>query len=571
MEKKLSVGILIDAYQIPNWAYQMLAQILMGSYAQIVVSIVKEGGNSGKKNRDEAAGGPGNALFYTAICKLDRYLNQFEGDALTRRPLNDLLPDIPYIAVQPFRKNSREYFSDDDCLRIEGYKLDVLIKLGFGDLQGRILGGAKYGVWAYQHGDNKRFQGEPAGLWEVVEGYGETGSLLKIITNEGVAEKVLCRSSTRTNYLSINMNNDNNYWKSMAFVPRKLRELHRDGEEMFLEKMRRDNQHPFFYARRVYSLPKGFAWLKVTLQYLKRFMYVKSRRLLYFHQYILLFGTNKESGYASQIASYTRLIPPSDRFWADPFVIFAKGLYYVFIEEYLYAKGKGHISYLTIDQNGHSSGTKKIIDRDYHLSYPFVFVYENEYYMIPETGANKTIELYKCTAFPDKWEVAAALMEDIEAYDVTLLNHGGKWWLFANVREHEKAISFDELYLFFADDLLSRNWTPHPGNPIVSDVTSARPAGRIFSHNGNLYRPAQNGAHRYGYGMKINHIVTLTEREYREECVNEIEPHWAEDIVATHTLNFAQGLTVIDGLLRRPKYPWHFLRRLQAMVLGAFK
>jgi hypothetical protein len=106
----------------------------------------------------------------------------------------------------------------------------------------------------------------------------------------------------------------------------------------------------------------------------------------------------------------------------------------------------------------------------------------------------------------------------------------------------------------YSADLVCRDWTPHPKNPIVSDVKSSRPAGRIFSYNGNIYRPSQNNSKRYGSGIKINHIITLTETEYQEDCVNDIEPRWDKQIMGTHTLNFVENLTIVDGLTRRAKY-----------------
>ena len=39
--------------------------------------------------------------------------------------------------------------------------------------------------------------------------------------------------------------------------------------------------------------------------------------------------------------------------------------------------------------------------------------------MIPESSANKTIELLKCTDFPMKWEKHSNLIKNIEAVDST--------------------------------------------------------------------------------------------------------------------------------------------------------
>jgi len=279
----------------------------------------------------------------------------------------------------------------------------------------------------------------------------------------------------------------------------------------------------------------------------------------------LLYGINTGKMFSSNLSQYKELIPPNDRFWADPFIIYENRQYYVFVEEVIAKNNKGHISCLTIDENENISIPQIVIEKPYHMSYPFVFSYNNEYYMIPETAANKTIELYKCVGFPDKWDKVMNLVENIQAFDATLLYKDCKWWLFANVRENEETSSFDELFLFYSADLFSGNWTPHVKNPIVSDVRSARPAGKLFTYNGNLYRPSQNSSKIYGYGIKVNRIVTLTENEYKEECISDIEPLWSEKIIAVHTLNFVNEMTIVDGLKKRARYPAAIIRRFRRL------
>ena len=100
--------------------------------------------------------------------------------------------------------------------------------------------------------------------------------------------------------------------------------------------------------------------------------------------------------------SYQLIIPPEDREWADPFIIEKNGKYYVFIEEVIFKNGKGHISVFELEQDGSHTIPKIIIEKDYHLSYPFLFQDKDTLYMIPETSKNKRIELYRCIQFPDK-------------------------------------------------------------------------------------------------------------------------------------------------------------------------
>ena len=43
-------------------------------------------------------------------------------------------------------------------------------------------------------------------------------------------------------------------------------------------------------------------------------------------------------------------------------------------------------------------------------------------------------------------------MEGISAYDATLVEHQGRWWMFAAVRAREGASTWDELCIFHADE-----------------------------------------------------------------------------------------------------------------------
>jgi hypothetical protein len=244
---------------------------------------------------------------------------------------------------------------------------------------------------------------------------------------------------------------------------------------------------------------------------------------------------------------FKHLIPPEDRFWADPFAAQVDNRYYVFIEEYLYETGKGHISVLELDKGGIVSGPTKVLERDYHLSYPFVFEWNQNHYMIPESAANRTIELYRSTSFPFTWEFEKTLMTDVRVTDATLAEVDGTWWMFLSISENSIP---DELYLYYAKSPLGP-WTPHRRNPVKSDVRGSRPAGKLFHWNGDLYRPAQDSSGRYGYAISINKIIQLDAEEFREEEVSKILPKWRKDLVATHTINTLDNLTVTDCLMTR--------------------
>jgi hypothetical protein len=287
------------------------------------------------------------------------------------------------------------------------------------------------------------------------------------------------------------------------------------------------------------------------LKFLER-IWERILSLFFFKQWILLVakGAKYES---STWSNFIPLVPPADRFWADPFVWSHNGHYFIFYEEQLYSSTRGHISCLILDGHLNQIANRVVLERPYHLSYPFVFEHENQIYMMPETEQNGTVELYRCTSFPDQWVLVKTLLTDIKAVDATLLEAHGRWWLFANIRE--EGSSWHALHLFSAADLLSNRWVPHPLNPVVKDIRSARPAGRIFMHNGELIRPSQDCFVRYGYAINFNHVSRLTESDYGETHKWTLRPPAGGKFLATHTWNESGGLITIDALIRTFKYP----------------
>lgn len=290
-----------------------------------------------------------------------------------------------------------------------------------------------------------------------------------------------------------------------------------------------------------------------VLTYWKKIIY----EVLFIEQWQLRykFDQNTETGFDDQLNTYQQIIPPKDRFWADPFIVEENGVHYVFVEELEFEEGKGYISVIELKE-GVSKPLKsqKILEKPYHLSYPFIFKLQDTYYMIPESTANKTIDLYQCEDFPLKWRYCNALMENVIAADTTIKFHDGKYWLFTLIEPEQGITTNKDLHIFYSDDLLSNNWVAHPANPVVSDVSSARPAGNIFEDEGVLYRPSQDCSKRYGWAMSVNKIITLNEKEYLEEKVTHIMPNWERNLLATHTFNKVGKLSMVDVLVKRRRF-----------------
>jgi len=174
--------------------------------------------------------------------------------------------------------------------------------------------------------------------------------------------------------------------------------------------------------------------------------------------------------------------------------------------------------------------------------------------MIPETGQNNAIELYRAEDFPLRWVFDRSLLDGWRATDATLhCDEQGRWWMFAAIDECGGG-TWNELFLFHAETPLGP-WQPHPGNPVVCDVRHARPGGRLFRRDGKLIRPAQDCATHYGSGLWLMEVVELNNERYREQPLRRLGPEWLPGNHCLHHLDSTGRFEVIDGMRRQPGNP----------------
>ena len=556
MNPQLRVGLLMDSMHVELWELEMLRKIAEGDAAEIALVVLNDAPRPDRAGLWNKIGRNFSTRVFRAWGKVEKLLMKVGGrgsrDAFVAADASELLEGVPVIRERPRRTKFTDRFSPETCAAIREREIDVLVRLGFRILKGDILKAPRYGVWSYHHGDNTVNRGGAPGFWEVYRRQPLTGSILQILTEDLDNGYVLERSWSATDPLLVRRSMNNYYWKTLSFLPRKLAELRSLGEDEFFRRADRLNLHPPLYSERLYKLPANGEFLRLFVAHWWRYLRSKVRGSYSFTQWILLFRPGQARG--TSFWRFRKILPPRDRFWADPFVMEREDRFWIFIEELPYATNKGHISVIEMDAKGRWKRPVKVLERPYHLSYPFLFEHEGELYMLPETLDARRIEAYRCVEFPHRWEPSATLMEDVAAVDATLYRHGDRWWLFAAMIENEGASALDELFLFHADSPLSGQWTPHPLNPVVSDVRRARPGGAIFEHEGRLYRPAQDCSGGYGTGMRLMWIRRLDPEGYEEEEAGRIEPHWERRLEGVHTYNHVPGMTVIDAKWRRARW-----------------
>ncbi|WP_414585252.1 hypothetical protein [Scytonema sp. PCC 10023] len=200
-------------------------------------------------------------------------------------------------------------------------------------------------------------------------------------------------------------------------------------------------------------------------------------------------------------------------FVADPFMVRENGTWYMFFEVLNGRDNKGDIG-LAISHDGFNWSYQQIVlDEPFHLSYPYVFKYQNEYYMIPESYEANSVRLYKAVDFPTKWSFVKTLLDGADYVDSSVFNYKGMWWMFSTSPKS------DILRLYYANDLMG-TWIEHPKSPVIEgNINIARPGGRVIVRDEKIFRYTQDDEKFYGNKVRVFEITELTTTTYQEKEV----------------------------------------------------
>jgi hypothetical protein len=243
---------------------------------------------------------------------------------------------------------------------------------------------------------------------------------------------------------------------------------------------------------------------------------------------------------------WARLADDGKRIYADPFVAAHEGRHWLFVEEVPYATQKGILSVVEIGPDGPIGTPQPFLEREGHLSYPFVFERDGAMWMIPESSAEAKVDLYRAESFPHRWTRVATLIDGQRVGDATVTEHDGRLWLFGTIGG-DGASTWDALHIWWADRL-EGPWHALGPDPVLVDAQSARPAGGFFRYQGALWRPAQDCTAGYGGALALCRVTNLGLDGFAQSVERVLRPGGPEwPGKGLHTLNWSAGIEVVDG------------------------
>lgn len=329
----LRIGVLLSSDTVPVWVQILLNEIQDGNFGTIALRIYDNGPERpsealSKKLLDRIT----MKIAVTIHTKFAEGASRVT-DAFTPTDLSPILDGIDSLYVDTQKSRHIDRFPEADIEAIDLYNLDVILRIGFGILDGDILHVAKYGVWSLHHGDNRVNRGGPPAFWETMQSWETVGSILQQLNSEIGNGLILSRGQVAVDRFSLAQTRNNLYWKSQSMMVRELRRLHTLGAEAFYAAERLPIQSEFqFYSHRLFKYPTAMEYLKLSINKLWEKIKYVARNKIYIDQWVLMYHFSDKA--VTSPRKYKTLIPPKDCFWADPFVIEREGKYYIYVEEY---------------------------------------------------------------------------------------------------------------------------------------------------------------------------------------------------------------------------------------------
>jgi hypothetical protein len=297
--ENLSVAFVLESAHIPAWQFAMIASIAGSNYVSACVLTHPDRTSAHCGTRDSSA------RLFEAFRRYEDRRQNVSRDACARRPVAELPSTVDRISL-PIDQHG-------------GF--DVVIALGSLAQIDELSAASKFGAWFYEHGSNQtgRTDGMSLAFWEVIRRQPYVWSRLLMRQAGSAADVIVCESYSGIYHLSHRRSRNEHLWKLASIIPRMLRRLRSIGPEHFLNNLRdapRSTRLDMFAGKNRLSSARLFFPI---LDYVAWRLVQKAARKLYTERWILMFSTGGER---LSVESLRKLMPPGDRFWADPFAVY---------------------------------------------------------------------------------------------------------------------------------------------------------------------------------------------------------------------------------------------------------
>lgn len=220
----------------------------------------------------------------------------------------------------------------------------------------------------------------------------------------------------------------------------------------------------------------------------------------------------------SEDKSKFRVLKPSIRYWyADPIPFKYKERYYIFMERYDCFNQIGDISVSAVKHNGKLEKPQAVISKKTHLSFPIIIPFKGQYYMLPETSATDSIDIFKMNGTPYRWEHYYSIGLKEKIVDAAWLIDEQGIILLGGIPDSKNPMRIRRqvIRLNHLDDTDRINY--EIGYTDEHSSLNGRNGGAFLLRNKSIYRVAQESTDViYGLALILNKVSDISDNKIEE-------------------------------------------------------
>ena len=538
MKNKFKIGLLISNNHLSSNNYKLIESLSKNKKIEIIVLYSKLSKNKESfitKYFLRFSVKKINALFFYFITTIEKYiLNIVKKNKENTYDLDTL--SLKNIFLNPIFSKSGLFISynENNIKTLRNLSLNLILRVNTpGIYKGDILNVSKIGILSFHHGDNRWNRGGPAAFWEVYKKKDATGFIIQLLTDELDAGNIIYRGEYMTK--EFYSTNKHKLLNDSYFHMEKVINNIIAGNNINIE-----DYYPF--GGEILKTPN----FKITFHYFILFILKLSNKIfrkLFPKQRIWSIYFSRTSFKDLKFKKAVKIKNPIGKWFADPFIYTFKKSSFIYFEEFNEKDNIGSISCIELLKDNSYKYLGQVIKEKFHLSYPFLFDFNGEIYMVPESSQDNSIRLYKCESFPLKWTYQYNLIDNINAADTNIFFHDNKYWITTNVDPTNKGDQNSILNCYYSDSPISKEWIEHNNNPIQFR-NGARNAGYV--NNKNIRISQKFSFNEYGKSLQISEIEELNINSYKEKKLHEIYPKFFKNASGIHHLSSNDEYTVFD-------------------------
>ena len=377
----LRIGLIVDdvntskyIYNFANWAnsqqHTLKVYLLLHNSIDLSDSGEKAKSLTSMDHRCSAI----SKAFFRVITKIETRLLSKDEQYKSHLDTFDLssfqLQQISLEQILPGPGPISAFYSDDVHKNIN---LDLIINYGRAPLPADIFRASRSGLISIHYGDERSHRGGPAGFWEIYSRQDTTAFAIQRIKAVDGAD-TLMRGHIRTSFYYL-LNQAKLFTRANYCLQQLVLKIAATGSLP-------NPVLSFPFSNRPFSVPTPYQAIK----YLIKMYAVRIQKALRQKTAICC---RWQVGYINAdwpdavLWRSTTISVPRSRFLADPFVVSMNDRHLCFVEDYDFKTWKGKIDVYDLTESK-ASRVGTALEEPFHLSFPYIFEYQQQLYMCPE-------------------------------------------------------------------------------------------------------------------------------------------------------------------------------------------